>query len=191
MRDVTITFVHNLSWEDVRPYAVSLVRSGFSGLKLVFVTPGTLPEVRYNLKRLGFVLVESPAPPVNPEHWDEWGWLRFHYASEYLHGNSEFRYVIWTDARDVVFQSNVSAWLDRSLSPHSIVVAGLSHTIKDCPSYNDLWVRAVSGSDYNRIREFEAVACGTFAGTASAMTRMFEDIDIDCRLCCAYVDPRP
>jgi len=182
MRDVTLSVVHNLSWTELKPYAVSLFRSSCaSDMKVIIVTPATSAKVRENFTRLGFMLVESPMPTENPIQWDEWGWLRFHEAAKFLRSSSEsFRYVMWTDARDVVFQSNPFAWLEKNLSPFKMAIAGLGHAVKDCPQYNDPWVKAVAGSSYDRIREFEALACGTFGGEALLMREMFEDIYDGC-----------
>ncbi len=180
MMDVTIAVIDNLSWMELRPYASSLVLSGFTGIKMILVTPYTPQEVRFNFTRLGFTLIEGEAPPKNPAQWDTWGWRRFAQAANVLRQYKDLRYVIWTDARDVIFQSDPSVWLEKNLAPAQMVVAGLNHFIKDCPTWNDAWLSVTSPKDYVRVREFEACACGTFAGAADAMIRMFEDINVMC-----------
>jgi hypothetical protein len=176
--DLTIAVIKSMDWASLRPYAVSLTRTGFRGTKLVFVED-TSQHVRDNLTRLGFTVVDRGTSPSLQDIW-AFGIQRFLPAIEYLNSNSgRFRYVIWTDVRDVVFQTDPSVWLEARLAPNEIVVAGLGHAIKDCP-YNDPWLRAASLRDYERVRELEAVACGTFAGTADAMLKLMRGIYCGC-----------
>lgn len=181
--DLTIAVVRGLSWEALRPYAVSLTQTGFKGTKLMFVE-NLSDEARAHLTVLGFELVDRVTPPskLHPGMPPDWayGVYRFVPVVGYLVDNpGRFRYVIWTDVRDVIFQTNPSDWLKQHLAPSIIVVAGLGHAIKSCP-YNDPWVRAAHPPSYEEVRECEAVACGTFAGEADAMLMLFIDIFDGC-----------
>jgi hypothetical protein len=181
MNDITLSYVHDLNWADYQAYAVSLNHTGYAGMKVLFITPDTKPDVRENFLGLGFTLAEGHAPPVNPIQWNEGGWLRFRDAVKFLRSSGRFRYALWTDARDVIFQSNPFTWLENNLSIRKrLVIAGLGHAIKDCPQYNDPWVKASAGSDYARIREFEAITTGTIGGDADLVCSLFEDIYDGC-----------
>jgi len=180
-QDVTIAVILDLPWLDLRPYAISLSRSGFSGLKVVIVDQSTSVEVKENLSLLGFTMLERIAPAYTSGKWNEWGYSRFHAAAAFLRNNPGFRYAIWTDARDVIFQSNPSTWLENNLAPSQIVVEGLGHTTKSCSTYNDNWVRAMcSDLEWNRIREFETVCTGVFAGNARCMQSLFDALYSGC-----------
>ena len=180
-QDVTIAVILDLPWLDLRPYAISLSRSGFSGLKVVIVDQSTSVEVKENLSLLGFIVLERIAPAYTSGKWNEWGYSRFHAAAAFLRNNPGFRYAIWTDARDVIFQSNPSTWLENNLAPSQIVVEGLGHTTKSCSTYNDNWVRAMcSDLEWNRIREFETVCTGVFAGNARCMQSLFDALYSGC-----------
>jgi hypothetical protein len=162
---------------------VSLTRTGFKGLKLVFCEDIS-SETREGFTNLGFTLIDrsTPSSKLHPEMPGDWayGIYRFLPAIEYFQARpGQFRYIIWTDVRDVVFQTNPVVWLEKNLYPHQIVVAGLGHPIKKCP-WNDPWVQACSPLSYARVREAEAAACGTFAGTANTMLQIFEDIFNGC-----------
>lgn len=182
--DLTIAVVRGLSWEALRPYAVSLTRTGFKGTKLVFVE-NISAETRHGFTRLGFTLVDRVTPPseLHPEMPPDWayGVYRFAPVVDYLLQArvAHFRYIIWTDVRDVIFQTNPSDWLKDHLEPNRLVVAGLGHAIKDCP-WNDPWVRAAHPPSHGEVRECEAVACGTFAGYADAMLELFKDMYDGC-----------
>ena len=174
LEDLTIAVIRGLDWVSLRPYAVSLARTGFKGIKLVLLED-TSEEARTHLAKLGFTLVDRQPTPKEFGTW-EYGVHRFPPAIEYLRSNSgRFRYVIWTDIRDVVFQADPVVWLQANLAPSKIVVAGLGHAIKDCP-YNDPWVRACSPAEYSTVRQQEAVACGTFGGEADAMLNLLQAI---------------
>jgi hypothetical protein len=183
MLDLTIAVIRGMDWASLRPYAVSLAATRFSGVKLVFAE-NTSEQVRDKLNELGFTVIDRVTPPskLNPQMPPDWayGVYRFLPAIEYLKSKAgRFRYVIWTDVRDVVFQADPAAWLQANLAPNQIVVAGLGHDIKDCP-YNDPWLRAVAPNGYEEIRKTEAVACGTFAGHSGAMLHLFEDMFEGC-----------
>ena len=182
-QDLTIAVIRGLEWAALRPYAVSLANTGFAGVKAVFME-NTSQEARDRFIDLGFTVIDRVTPPskLHPQMPPDWayGIYRFLPVIEYLReGQDKFRYVIWTDVRDVVFQTDPSAWLEKNLAPSQIVVAGLGHAIKDCP-YNDPWLRAVDLEGYERIREMEAVACGTMAGLAKPMLKFFQDMYAGC-----------
>jgi len=184
-KDVTLAVVYDMSWDDLRPYAVSLVRSGFTGLKILVVDQSTKPGVRENFTRLGFTVVERITPPLTSNQWDEFGWTRFYYAAAILRKNPGFRYAIWTDARDVVFQMNPSTWIEQNLDPDKIAIEGLGHTLAACPIHNGPWVQLLCSTpeEWNRLKMFEGVTTGTFAGDAKAMQSFMDSVySICCRV---------
>jgi hypothetical protein len=183
--DVTIAVVKGLDWPALRPYAVSLTRTGFQGMKIFFVED-TCREVRDNLMRLGFTVIDRITPPYTQAElacnttW-AYGRHRFPPAIDFLKRfPGRFRYVIWTDVRDLIFQTDTSVWLENNLAPHKIVVAGLGHLIKSCPIYNDPWVQASDPQNYSWIRETEALCPAAMAGEADAMLSLMESIYYGC-----------
>jgi len=185
-RDVTIGVVYDVSWDDLRPYAVSLVRSGFTGLKLLIVDQSTHPGVRENFTRLGFTIVERITPEREaPGQWDELGWTRFYYAAAIHRNNPGFRNAIWSDVRDVVFQVNPSTWLENNLDPDKIAIEGLGHTLGACPIHNGPWVQLLCSTpeEWERLRVFEGITTGAFAGNAKLMQSFMDSVySICCRV---------
>ena len=51
-QDVSIAVLYGMQWSDFRPYAVSLVRSGFKGVRAIFAN-GITDETRTNFLRWG------------------------------------------------------------------------------------------------------------------------------------------
>ena len=204
LRDATIAVIRGMTWPALRPYAISLSQSGFKGEKVIFVESVT-QDVVENLQRLGFLVI--PRTPMAPSQSDiqtmqaDWvyGKYRIDPVIAFLEHNPA-RYVIWTDVRDVVFQSNPSDWLEKNLGGYKLVVAGLGRTLQSCP-YNGLWARvasgsavAVSGSNnsafayqltgeddlWEQIKDQEGVAFSTCAGEYREMLDLLRDLQGGC-----------
>lgn len=124
--DLVIGFAANYSWAHIEPYAVSLVRSGFAGKKVLFVQ-GLTEEAMTNLRQLGFELL--PIPSVN--YSDPTMVLnnffayvgRFLLIHQYLFDNPDYRFVICADTRDVVFQHDPVKWIEAHIGDKKLVAA--------------------------------------------------------------------
>ena len=169
--DLVLGVVKNYDWPQLRAYAGSLTRSGFSGTKLLFVNNISTPA-RLHLVRLGFTLIDFFCD-------DRDGFIirgRFKPVTEYLSANYQnYRYIIWTDVRDVVFQTNPSTWLETHLSPNQLLGAKECWKIKD-EGFNNRWARETTPEAYEWLKEEEACCGGTLAGTAEAVTAVLNGI---------------
>jgi len=166
--DVVISATQGYDWDRLHAYANSLVRSGFSGTKLFFVD-GITQRARQNLLRLGFTLVDFHADNSKP-----FVTSRFAPVVKYLAENaSRFRYIIWVDCRDLVFQTDPSAWLEKHLAPHKILGASECCRIKDEP-LNDQWVRTAVPHEADWVREHDVLCGGTVAGEVETMKLFFD-----------------
>ena len=182
--DITIAVIRGMDWTTLAPYANSLARCGFKGMKTVFVEQEP-QEVIDNLRRLGFIVI--PRTPATYSEADRkflpenlaYGYHRFAPVIEFLK-NNVFRSVIWTDVRDVVFQTDPVPFLE-TISPAQIVFSGLSHTSADC-KYNDRWGSQAAQDDalWSELRKQEALACGTFAGAYEAILDLMQDMYEGC-----------
>ena len=204
LQDMVIAVIRGMKWPALRPYAVSLDRSGFRGTRVMFVE-NVDREVRENLKRLGFVVVDRlPMVPTDeerrlmPEHWI-YGVHRIDPVVTFLKYNPA-RYVIWADVRDVVFQTNPVLWLERNIQNHKLVAAGLGRTLKSCP-YNGVWAAVASGAAiatgldgagtykvegtaddelWKDIQGQEGAAFATIAGEYETVLNLLEDLQGGC-----------
>jgi len=183
--DLAVSVVRWYNWEQLRPYAVSLVKSGFSGTKLMFVERIT-DEARENLSRLGFYLVDVDVRQLQGYRLDQGNNnmhegqafmnARFSPVIDWLGAHPDTRYVIWSDARDVVFQSDPSSWLESNCAPAKILAAGEHWCIKN-GLLNDTWMRQAGDERaYAAIRECEVCCCGTIAGDAWALHLLFMEM---------------
>jgi hypothetical protein len=169
--DVVVSVVKDYEWEALRVYATSLARSGFRGTKLMFIQNISV-VARQELLKLGFTLVDYTFH--DPDRG--FGTVRFQPVIEYLTAHHNFRYVIWTDMRDSVFQSDPSPWLETNLSPHRLLAASECVVIRN-EYYNLQWIRqAFSPEICTWLQDYEVCNSGCFAGDADTMLGVFSKI---------------
>ena len=193
--DLVLGVIKDMTWPDVRPYAVSLACSGYEGRGVMYVE-NVDDEARVNLKKRGFDIVDFQSPLTEKNcnswkdtaAWTDFGRFRYTLAKSHMEQNAgRYRNVIWTDVRDLMFQLNPSDWLAENINAnHRIIDAGECWKIGDQP-HNAQWVRFTSPTDYDWLAEEEVICAGTVAGDAEAMSRFF---DVMCGLSEAIEDRR-
>ncbi len=170
-RDLVISVLRGQPWNWICTYANSLCRSGFKGTKLMFVE-NVDRQTMGELKRLGFVLL--PFTSTEPSRFV--AKERFAPAVNYLNACSqEFRYVIWTDVRDLIFQSDPSAWLESSMYPARLIGCSESLLVKQDLGYNTNWLNQSFPNNPEAraiVSENEICCGGTVAGDAEAMREL-------------------
>ena len=169
MKDLVIGTIHNYGWDKVRPYAVSLARSGYSGHKVIFALD-IQDDARKNLLAMGFEIVDVN---FNWDHWHVFGHKRVLDPANYLRDHiGDFRYVMWTDVSDLVFQTNPSTWLEQNAPAPCIVAADIGGwKIRDGNQEDEA---ARLGPSWLR----DQVSCcwGTVAGDAKSMLAMMDHV---------------
>lgn len=142
MTDLVIGLAANYDWPAVEPFAVSLVRSGYEGHKVLFVNNIT-SWAKHNLLSLGFTLIDLPlidfSDPKIPlgNYFAYVG--RFILIHQFLHANPGYRFVVCADTRDVVFQHNPMTWLEKNIGSAGLVAA--SEHIRHCDQEgNSAWI---------------------------------------------------
>jgi len=129
MKDLIIGVSDGYTWDKIKYWVNSINRSGFAGSKiLVALNCGkeTIQTLRDNGVQVvspevdaeGNAAYQSPIP-VHVERFFHIS----HVLSE-LRDDQRPRYVITTDVRDVVFQTDPSAWLERAVAGASDRQAG-------------------------------------------------------------------
>jgi hypothetical protein len=165
-------------WPSFRPYAVSLSRSGFKGVKVVF-GEGISGKTKGNIERLGFEIldVETPQQAADTFSREDRKKIDRFLAPAELLARRGFRHAMFVDSRDVVFQSDPTLWLENNLKDKELVLAGLGHAAAGCP-FNDPWVRYAAQDDelWRNVRSQEALCSGVLAGTSDALQDLLRDI---------------
>lgn len=143
MRDLVIGLALGYTWEQLEPFVVSLIRSGFEGDKVLFVHR-LADEIADKLTRLGFKLLAIPGFPYSDPTLPEGKFFpyigRFLLFYEFLREYPNYRYVICSDTRDVVFQSDPIKWIESHLFSYKHIIAASEHILHKDQSGNMSWI---------------------------------------------------
>lgn len=184
-KDLIIGAYTNYNWDQIKYWANSIDRSGFTGDKAMIVYNSDRVTVQ-KLMDLGFkVWAFGQDPATGNFVWTKDLVIvvqRFYHLWYYLDQlpSNSYRYVISTDVKDVVFQRNPSDWLEQNMHGRQIVASCESLLYKDEPwgadnmqgSYPMVW---------NRIKDKPIWNCGVQAGTQDALRDLWLSIWLMCR----------
>jgi hypothetical protein len=138
MKDIVIGAVTNYGWNQVKCWVNSLDRSGFEGVKIVLCYNVSYDLVEELLKRnyTVFSFQKNDEEKRLEYKKDNWNiclerFAHIPYFLSRLSNKEEYRYVISTDVKDVVFQKNPSLWLENNIGNKLINVGCESIRYKD------------------------------------------------------------
>ena len=159
-------------WGQIRHFAVSLERSGFAGDKVVLADRLT-PFISDCLRNRGFEVVPFTNPPNTPFVIKG----RFEPLLKFLGNHAhKYRYIIWADMGDVIFQSNPSTWLTENAYKHEIIAARECWRVCDEPQFNIPWMQATAPDQYEFLKDLEILCGGTVAGSSRLMYQLMSRI---------------
>jgi hypothetical protein len=127
MNDIVIGSITGYDFDKIKPWVNSLDRSGFNGTKAMIcynVSYETVEElVKRNYTILAFKKDEENKRFV---YRDDFSivverFLHLWYLLKQFEG--KYRYIVTTDVKDVIFQSNPSTWLEENMNEAQINVA--------------------------------------------------------------------
>jgi hypothetical protein len=175
-RDIVVGAVSGYPFESIRYWINSLERSGFRGETVILVgddDAGLIEMLRARrctvLTRRALLDESDLLTPGTHSHSSVsvdrhlWMW-------KYLSSTSaDARYVVHADVRDVVFQSDPSAWLERHLAGRRLVVSGEGLGFSD-QDWNGRTLKEVCGAGvFNRMRNSMVWNAGVVAGELALM----------------------
>jgi hypothetical protein len=172
----TIAVIKNYEWPDIREYAVSLVRSGFCGERVIF-HENVHADALTKLSALGFTLQEfhASADPHRGYNAEFFAFLRERFVPvvAYLDAHSDFERVLITDVRDVVFQSDPFRWLEA----HSALLTMSDEycLLKHEPT-NGRWAEQAAGAEYTWLREHVILCAGVIAGRPRPLADLLREV---------------
>ncbi len=182
MKDLIIGCSTNYDWSKLKYWINSINKSGFTGHKVMilmncdFETAKKVSEAGFEI--IGFSqdqnknLAYSSSIPVHVE--------RFIHIYNYLSRN-EFRYVITTDVKDVVFQKNPSDHIDELLgndASKNLIFASESMRYKDEAWGNENLLQTFGPYVYEQFRNNEIYNVGVLAGRGNAIRDLAMNIFI-------------
>lgn len=167
--DAIIGTACDYSWHELQSYAISLSRSGFRGRKILFVH-NISSFAREVLLKLGFEVLDY-TPKLKNVVVD-----RFRNLSGWLATQSNLRYVIHCDVRDVVVQSDPSIWFDTQTDGKKIWGTSEFIIYKD-EACNPFWVEQLFGkAGLATLNQEDVVCAGTICGEADVVRRLTKRI---------------
>lgn len=167
-KDLIIGAAVNYKWDDLKYWVKSIKKTGFDG-DIVLVGTNLKKETIDKLREEDVLLNlygtrqengDIVAPNNNAPHVE-----RFFYIWEYLKSTKEdYRFVITTDTRDVIFQKNPSTWLEDNLIIHSVVCGSEGMRYKNEPWGNQNLKDAFGPYFHSLLQNNYIYNVGAFAG---------------------------
>ena len=170
-KDLIIGAFSNYKDYDVlKPWVQSIKDTDFNG-DIVLIAIDTSPELIARLEAEGVKVLPYAKQNNMMIHM-----LRFVYIYDYLSKNEkEYRYVITTDVRDVVFQSNPFGLLDNRVSagcPAKIIAASEAILIKDEAWNRGNIIKNFGQYFYDKIKDNPVCNVGVFGGRSDYVRDM-------------------
>lgn len=181
MRDLIIGCSTNYDWDKLKYWINSINKSGFEGDKIMVlmncdaVTVQKVVDAGFGV--IGFKKEEDGSlkhesnMPVHTE--------RFIHIYNYLK-DRDYRFVITTDVKDVVFQKNPIEYLEKECSNKNLVFASESIRYKDEP-WGDKNLKETFGEYvYEQFKNEEIFNVGVLAGHGYAIRDLALNIFLSC-----------
>ena len=135
--DVIIGTAKGYGWQAIRTYAVSLAQSGFKGRKVLLCCDVT-PVAQDALKKLGFELYFYESTAGNTVY------ERFRVLQEWCAKQTDVRFIIHCDVRDVVVQGDPSPFMEKQTSKIWGATEFILYKDEFC---NPEWIRKLYGEE--------------------------------------------
>jgi hypothetical protein len=171
MKDLIIGASTGYTWDTLKYWVNSINQSGFDGDK-VLVLMNCDRETTIKVADAGFTIIgfEQDAQgnlvykhegiPVHVE--------RFIHIYEHL-CRTDYRYVITTDVKDVIFQKNPIKFIEENIGDKNLMFASESILYKDEAWGNQNLLETYGKYIYDKFKDNEIYNVGVLAGTGSAM----------------------
>jgi hypothetical protein len=179
-RDAVIGAILGYGWDEVRIWANSLSETGFSGERVLIALDAD-PDFVARLGEEGFTVVQpGPAERLRMNGgFAPFLVERFQLIANFL-AATDYRYVILTDVRDVVFQDNPSAWLEANLGDGGLLASSEGVRIGDEWWASHMLANAFGTDALDAVRDRVSRNAGIIAGTREHCQRLALEI---VRLC--------
>ena len=161
-KELIIGAFSKFDFEVLKPWIFSIKETGFSGdIVLIAIEPNEM--IVNQIEQVGVKVVTATNPGNMMIHM-----LRFIHIYNYLKQNKDYRYVITTDVRDVIFQKNPIDELQKILGSRSKAIVAQSESIK---IKDERWNRENIITNfgkyfYDDVKDSDVYNVGILAGTA-------------------------
>lgn len=186
MKDIVVGCITNYTFDKIAPWVNSLERSGFDGLK-VMICYNIGYDVVEELTKRGFTIFgfKRNDEQKRLEYKDNFNICldRFSHIAYFfnrLENKEQYRYVISTDVKDVIFQTNPSRWLEENIGDKKINVASESLRYVDEDWGNHNLYQSFGPLLYERNKDNTIYNAGTIAGEFQHFVDLCDNIFLAC-----------
>lgn len=173
-KDLIIGGASGYKYGDIKYWINSIIRSGFDG-DIVLVTTNISVEELEKVAEKGVQILAYGQKDSNgnyssnsqmPPHVE-----RFFHIWNFLNTTAEnYRYVVTTDVRDVVFQKNPVPYLEEVMKHSDLIAAGEGLKYKDEPWGNNNYMQAFGPFFHDKMKDNEIYNVGVIAGKYNLVT---------------------
>jgi len=172
-RNLMIGAFGGYTWNQIAPWVKSLNQSGFKGEKVMIVFDASYETVQKlfdnDFKAIVFdrdegkkIVSYKSALKIHIE--------RFYFIHKYLLETwKNYDYVLTTDVRDIIFQTDPAKWLSDNLGDKKLVAGGESIRFRDEPWNRQNLFETYGAGLYDLFKDNEVYNVGTLGGTSEAM----------------------
>jgi len=160
-KDLIIGAFKNYNFETIKPWIQSINECGFKGDKVI-VSIGSSRETNSKLADAGFTVIDAPSQARMGFHME-----RFLHIYNFLkEQGSNYRYVITTDVRDVIFQKDPIEWIEKNIDDKKMIAVSEAIKIKDEHWNRQNIINAFGAFFYDGVKNQDVYNVGTLAGTS-------------------------
>lgn len=181
MTDLIIGCYTDYNWDQIKYWANSIDKSGFTGDKAIIIFNSDL-DTAEKLFRENFIIYAFNRDDVNRRFVYPGNFSvvvqRFYHLWQFvtqLPEGKKYKNIIATDVKDVVFQSNPSKWLAKNMGKKKLVVSSESLTYAAEPWGNQNMASSYP-MVYNWMTDKTIWNCGVLAGDANVIKDLFLNI---------------
>lgn len=192
MNDIVIGCITGYDFDKIKPWVNSLDRSGFQGTKAMLCYNVDFETVEQLVERDYSVLTFSKNEEQKRFEYKENFSIvveRFFHLWYFLRQfKNEYRYIVTTDVKDVVFQNNPIEWLEKNISDKEINVGCESIKYEDEEWGKNNLQKAYGSVLYEHNKNNLIYNAGTISGKFDTMIDLFLNIYMVCQGTSHYID---
>jgi hypothetical protein len=172
MKDLIIGGASNYDWNILKYWVNSINKSGFQGDKVLILMNCDKDTVK-KVSDAGFKVVGFQQDSQGNLTYPQTG--RAPHVERFLHiynllSQNEYRYVVTTDVKDVVFQQNPIDYMEKALTDEkNLMFASESMYYKDEPWGNENLFQTFGEFIYSKFKDNEIYNVGVLAGRGHAV----------------------
>ena len=184
MKDIVVGCITGYTFDKIKPWVNSLDRCGFDGVKAMICYNVDYETVEELVKRNYTVLAFGKNDKLKRFEYKEnfsivvERFLHLWYLLKKFEG--QYRYIVSTDVKDVVFQTNPSEWLEKNMNDAQINVACESIRYKDEDWGNHNLFKAFGPLVHDHNQNNLIYNAGTVSGKFDTMLDFFLNVYMMC-----------